>query len=182
VLSLCIQCNTFSINAACLQFFNLPEFVTERLRNLKLETIQVFSDIRPCQLLIGYRRFEGFWCFRNVGNYLLNDMTFHPRRLERSATPLSEHHAASCYVFRDPTSGISELLLLCLWWYLVFYRTEWMAAEFDLVAEKHISNVFSKCAVGNLAYMCRSFIHSFSSLSHDRSKTYSKASSPHSAM
>jgi hypothetical protein len=59
-------------------FLNLLEFVTKRLRNLKLKMIQVFSGIGPCRLLIGYRRFEGYWYLRNVGNFLLNDMRVIP--------------------------------------------------------------------------------------------------------
>ena len=57
------------------------------------------------------------------------------------------YHAASCYVFRDPTSRMSVQLLLCLWWNLVFCRTERMAADFDLIAENHMSDVFSKCSL-----------------------------------
>jgi hypothetical protein len=54
------------------------------------------------------------------------------------------YEAASCYVFRDPTKSISMQLLLCLWWNLVLCRTELMVAEFYLIAQNHMSDVFSK--------------------------------------
>ena len=139
MLSLCIHCHTFSVLPVCLHFFNLPEFINERLRNLQLKMFEVFSVIRPYRFVIGNRSFKRFWCLRNVGDYL----TCYPRQSEPSATSLSEHQAASCYVFRDLNSGISGQLPLCLRWNLVFCRTEWMAADFGLIAENHLSDAFN---------------------------------------
>jgi hypothetical protein len=72
--------------------------------------IKVFRNVRPCQLIISSRHFEGTRSARNVGNHWLIDTAWNPRSLGSSPTRLGGIHVMFSSVFRLWVSGVQKAL------------------------------------------------------------------------